>query len=124
MSLDAEAAQSHALRLSERFARRLADIGREPAEGDLPSHIVSFVVPDGDGVLQRLTAAGILVTLRAGRLRVGFHAFNDETDVDRCLLAVADAVGLDRQLTRREPKQEAEAVAAQLTRTARSGDAA
>jgi hypothetical protein len=38
-------------------------------------------------VLAQLAAAGVLVTQRAGRLRVGSHAFNDQTDVDRTLNA-------------------------------------
>jgi selenocysteine lyase/cysteine desulfurase len=91
-SLDAAEAQAHALRLGERFASGLGDIGLEPAASDLPSHIVTCAVPDGDRVLGELAAAGVLATQRAGRLRVGFHAFNDQADVDRCLLAVADAV--------------------------------
>ena len=37
----------------------------------------------------RLTAAGIRMALRAGRLRAAFHVYNTEDDVDRALEALA-----------------------------------
>lgn len=57
-------------------------------EGDLPSHIVSFSIAHGELTMKRLTAAGILTTYRDGRVRAGFHAFNDHTDVERAVAAL------------------------------------
>ena len=45
--------------------------------------------PDADGSdLERLTAAGITVSGRAGRLRASFHLWNDESDVEAALRAL------------------------------------
>ncbi len=38
--------------------------------------------------LERLTAAGVKVSYRAGRLRAAFHLWNDETDVERLVAAL------------------------------------
>lgn len=53
-------------------------------EPDRPSAIVS--VPDVEGV--DLAAAGIRASVRAGRLRVGFHLHNDLEDVERVVEAL------------------------------------
>lgn len=91
-SLDIEAAESRALALADRFVLELADLGLPVAGSDMRSHIVSFAVPAQERALERLAAAGILVTVRGGRVRAGFHAFNDETDVDRAVVAVTAAI--------------------------------
>jgi selenocysteine lyase/cysteine desulfurase len=45
--------------------------------------------PDADGSdLRKLTAAGIRVSGRAGRLRASFHLWNDESDVDAVVAAL------------------------------------
>lgn len=45
--------------------------------------------PDADGSdLQKLTAAGIRVSGRAGRLRASFHLWNDESDVQAVVAAL------------------------------------
>ncbi|WP_309067444.1 aminotransferase class V-fold PLP-dependent enzyme [Microbacterium sp.] len=56
----------------------------EPA---IASAIVSAPDPDGDG-LARLVQAGITASGRAGRVRLGFHVFNDLEDVDRAVRAL------------------------------------
>lgn len=54
------------------------------------SPIVSIPVPDGTE--DRLAAAGVQCCTRAGAMRVSFHLYNTEADVDRAL-DVLDAVG-------------------------------
>ena len=45
--------------------------------------------PDADGSdLQKLNAAGIRVSGRAGRLRASFHLWNDESDVEAVVAAL------------------------------------
>lgn len=52
------------------------------------SAIVSLAAGD---VTDRLTAAGIRASVRAGRLRCAFHLYNDESDVDLLLEALTAA---------------------------------
>ncbi|HLM64914.1 MAG TPA: aminotransferase class V-fold PLP-dependent enzyme [Acidimicrobiales bacterium] len=68
------------------LANRLrAGLGLAPG----PSAIVSLAVPDG--TRERLAAAGIAASARAGRLRLSCHLHNDESDVDRALGVLAAA---------------------------------
>ncbi|WP_246846646.1 aminotransferase class V-fold PLP-dependent enzyme [Humibacter ginsenosidimutans] len=52
------------------------------------SAIVTWHDPDRED-LARMTAAGIVASGRAGRARVAFHVWNDESDLDRVLRALA-----------------------------------
>lgn len=61
-------------------------------DGD--SAIVSLAVPDGTA--SRLAAAGVVASVRAGRLRLSCHLHNDTADVDRALDVLTD----DRSLVR------------------------
>lgn len=71
-----DAVHAHVTQLATAFASRLGLAQRGRA-----SAIVTW--PDASGQdLARLTAAGIVASGRAGRARVAFHVFNDETDVD------------------------------------------
>ncbi|WP_017586244.1 aminotransferase class V-fold PLP-dependent enzyme [Nocardiopsis ganjiahuensis] len=65
---------AHDAALADRFrsAMGLAETG---------SAIVSLPVPEG--TTERLAEAGIAAAIRDGRLRVGFHLYNTEEDVDR-----------------------------------------
>lgn len=68
----------------------LALANRLRAGLDLPasdSAIVSFTADDGAG--ERLRAAGVRSSVRAGRVRISPHLYNDEADVDRALEALA-----------------------------------
>lgn len=63
--------------------RLLEGLGLEPEDRPVVS------LPDPDGVQQeRLSAAGLVVAGRAGRVRLAFHLWNDESDVDRALHAL------------------------------------
>jgi len=83
-SADIEAVQEHVVGLANALRRRLG----EP-EGASGSAIVTWLDADGSHIAA-LTAAGIAASARAGRARVAFHLWNDESDVD----LVCAALGL------------------------------
>jgi selenocysteine lyase/cysteine desulfurase len=77
-TLDGAAVESHALGLANRTR----------AELDLPqqdSAIVSIPIADA---ADKLRGAGIRASVRAGAVRVGFHLYNTENDLDRLLDAL------------------------------------
>jgi selenocysteine lyase/cysteine desulfurase len=72
------AIHAHDVRLADRLR---AGLGL-PAG---PSAIVSLPLADADEVAARLAAAGVVASVRAGRLRLSCHLHNDDADVDRAL---------------------------------------
>ncbi|GAB7191441.1 aminotransferase class V-fold PLP-dependent enzyme [Kineococcus sp. NUM-3379] len=72
LALGVEAVHAHDVRLADAF---LAALGLPPAS----SAIVA--VPAGPGAPEALAAAGLRTSLRAGRVRLAFHWWNDEEDV-------------------------------------------
>ena len=81
-SLDAGELHAHATGLATAFRSGMV----LPAP-ERPSAIVTWADPDGFD-LARLTAAGITASGRNGRVRVAFHLFNDDEDVDLALRAL------------------------------------
>lgn len=77
-SLDRRAVQAHAVGLADRLR---AELEMPPA----PSAIVS--IPDVSAA-DRLHDAGIRVSIRAGAIRVAFHLYNTEDDLDRLVDAL------------------------------------
>lgn len=78
-SLDRSAVEAHTTGLANRLRDEL---GLPPAE----SAIVSIPAPHAAEALRR---AGIRASLRAGAVRVGFHLYNTEADLDLLLDALA-----------------------------------
>ncbi len=74
-SLDRAAVEAHAVGLANRLRGAL----------DLPPHDSAIVSIPRAGVAERLEAAGIRAAVRAGAVRVGFHLYNTEDDLDRLL---------------------------------------
>jgi selenocysteine lyase/cysteine desulfurase len=77
-SLDGDAVQTHCVGLANRVRSEL----------DLPpqdSAIVSLPIEGAAATLQR---AGVRASVRAGAIRVGFHLYNNENDLDRLLDAL------------------------------------
>jgi selenocysteine lyase/cysteine desulfurase len=79
-SLDAAAVEAHAVGLANRVRAELA----LPQQN---SAIVSIPIADA---ADKLRAAGIRASVRAGAVRVGFHLYNTENDLDRLLDALGD----------------------------------
>ena len=75
-----EAIHAHDVGLANRFR---AGLGMEPGD----SAIVALV--DDEELVARLRAADVSVTVREGFVRLSFHLWNTEADVDRALEAVA-----------------------------------
>lgn len=81
-ALDAAAVEAHALRLAATLRSEL----------ELPPHPSAIVSLSGDAVTadatDRLARAGIRASVRAGAVRVGFHLYNTDDDLDRLLDAL------------------------------------
>jgi selenocysteine lyase/cysteine desulfurase len=82
-SLDGTAVEAHAVGLANRARSELV----LPQQN---SAIVSIPIADA---AERLQRAGIRASVRAGAVRVGFHLYNTENDLDRLL----DALGVNRR---------------------------
>ena len=78
-----EAVHAHNVRLARRF---LAGLGLPPPD----SAIVSVARP---GAGERLAAAGLRAATRAGRVRLSFHLYTTDADVDRALEALSGGRG-------------------------------
>jgi selenocysteine lyase/cysteine desulfurase len=84
-ALGVERIAAHNLDLARRFA----------AESGLPdpaSPIVRVRVGEPEAVVERLRKAGVRCAVRAGSVRLSFHFYNDEADVDLALEALAPAI--------------------------------
>lgn len=82
-----EAVHAHNVRLARRFLDGLglpSGSDGEPAAAD--SAIVSVARP---GAVQRLEAAGVRAAVRAGQVRLSFHLYTTDADVDRALEALS-----------------------------------
>jgi selenocysteine lyase/cysteine desulfurase len=77
-SLDGSAVEAHTVGLASRLRTEL----RLPQQD---SAIVSLPI---EGAADKLAKAGIRASVRAGRVRVGFHLYNTEDDLDRLLEAL------------------------------------
>ena len=81
------------LEITDLACRRLSSAGavieslREPGHS---SGIVSFRMPDRDpdALRKQLHERGVIVSCRAGRLRISPHGYNDESDIERLVEAL------------------------------------
>jgi selenocysteine lyase/cysteine desulfurase len=86
-----EAIEAHNLGLAHRFRAGLEELAIETPpfpEGER-SPVVALTLPDAETTITRLAAAGVIGALRADGIRLSFHVFNNESDVDRALEALA-----------------------------------
>ncbi|MGW5049986.1 aminotransferase class V-fold PLP-dependent enzyme [Actinokineospora sp. NPDC004072] len=81
--LDLTAVRDHAVGLADAL---LAAIG-------LPPRGSAFVSIAGEGVAERLAAAGIRCATRAGRARLAFHLYSDQNDLDLAVEALTRGNG-------------------------------
>ena len=77
-SLDGEAVQAHCLGLANKLRLEL----------DLPQQDSAIVSLPIEGAADKLQRAGIRASIRAGAIRVGFHLYNNENDLDHLLGAL------------------------------------
>jgi selenocysteine lyase/cysteine desulfurase len=61
--------------------------------GERARHLTGVRLPDGapQGLTERLVADGVFVSLRGDSIRVAPHLYNDASDVDRLVAALAAA---------------------------------
>ncbi|HLS15110.1 MAG TPA: aminotransferase class V-fold PLP-dependent enzyme [Beutenbergiaceae bacterium] len=85
---DAEAAAQHVLGMAARLRAGLQELGHQPQQTDLPSPVVTFAVDDPQAALARLAQRGIRAAAKGERIRLGFHVYNDDDDVDRVIAAL------------------------------------
>jgi selenocysteine lyase/cysteine desulfurase len=84
LALPREQVERHCLRLAAAFRAGARAAGAVPV-GDGTSHIAAVQVADPPSLLARLESAGIRAVALGDRLRVGFHYFNDDSDVGAIL---------------------------------------
>lgn len=88
LSLDPEEVQARALGLAAGFREEAGARGLVLSPEDQPSQIVGVTVSDPHGISERLRERRIVGAVRGGYLRLGFHGFNDEADVETGLDAL------------------------------------
>jgi len=71
--LDIACVRDHNVQLADTLLSRL---------GQPPQQSAIVTVPADEGVPARLAAAGVRTAVRAGRIRLSFHLYNDGADVD------------------------------------------
>ncbi|MFF3287723.1 aminotransferase class V-fold PLP-dependent enzyme [Streptomyces sp. NPDC003023] len=76
-----KAVHAHDTELAGRFRTALRELGHEPVPGDS----ATVAVPGLGDRAPELGRAGIVVSGRAGNLRVAFHLYNSPADVERVL---------------------------------------
>jgi selenocysteine lyase/cysteine desulfurase len=87
-SLDPKEVERRCLGLASAFRQAAEERGFRMVPREVPSQTVSLEVPDPEGVRRRLQERDVVGAVRLGNLRLGFHAFNDESDVERALEAL------------------------------------
>lgn len=86
--VDAEALEERALSLARAFREGAAESGYAVCVEEVPSQIVGMEIQDAEALQQRLREQRVVAAVRGGFLRLGFHGFNDEGDVERALAAL------------------------------------
>jgi selenocysteine lyase/cysteine desulfurase len=90
-TLDREAIEHRCLELARAFREGAQDAGFHVVPQDAPSQIVGVDVPDADALRARLREHRVTASVRGGFLRLGFHGFNTEDDVEVALKALGTA---------------------------------
>jgi selenocysteine lyase/cysteine desulfurase len=88
-SLDAAAVEAYCLELAAAFRDEAAGRGFLLSPQEVPSQMFSVQVPDPYAVKDRLREHRVIAAVRADSVRLGFHAYNDRSD----LRAALDALG-------------------------------
>jgi selenocysteine lyase/cysteine desulfurase len=87
-SLDPREVEARCLSLAATFREEAAARGFTLTPEEAPSQTVALRLPDPVGVRERLLERRVIGSVRGGSLRLGFHAYNDEADVDAALAAL------------------------------------
>ncbi len=103
LGVGTERIEAHVGRLAHRLASGLLQLGLPVVGGPPGPHLASIVslgTPGGGHdssddplvtrLYERLSAAGVKLTIRRGTLRMALHLYNTDDDIDRVLELVAD----------------------------------
>jgi selenocysteine lyase/cysteine desulfurase len=90
LSLPAAQVEQWCLALARLCRTQLQELGLRVVPEELPSHIVAIHGDKADSLSSRLAARHIRVASQANVVRLGFHAFNTEEEVQRVLEAVCE----------------------------------
>jgi selenocysteine lyase/cysteine desulfurase len=85
LELDRAAVEERCLTLAAAFREETTRRGFDLVPEDAPSQIVAARVPKPASVRERMKERRVLAAVRGGFLRLGFHAFNNEEDVESAL---------------------------------------
>lgn len=88
VTLDAAAVEARCLGLARAFREAAAERGFTLAPAEVPSQTASIRVPDPEALRKRLEERRVIAAVRGGSLRIGFHAYNDESDLSAVLGAL------------------------------------
>lgn len=88
LALDPVEVEERALGLAARFREEAARRGFGLVPQEVASQVVGVAVPDADALRERLAERNVVAAVRGGYLRVGFHGFNDERDLEAALAAL------------------------------------
>lgn len=86
--LDPVGVEARALGLAGMFREGAGGAGFKLVPQEEPTQIVGVKLDDPGSVRERLKDLGVMAAVRGGFLRLGFHAFNDESDVESALKAL------------------------------------
>jgi selenocysteine lyase/cysteine desulfurase len=85
LSLDPAEVEERSLGLAREFRGAATEAGIRLVPEEAPSQIVGVLLDDPDAVRGRMKEEGVMAAVRGGTLRIGFHAFNDGSDVEAAL---------------------------------------
>lgn len=92
--------ETHCVSLAAAFRDGARVQGYRVSAHEVPSQITSIELPtpaDAGAASQALLDADVVTSARGTRLRFGFHAFNDASDVERALVALERATSKYRR---------------------------
>ncbi|GIW08261.1 MAG: aminotransferase class V [Dehalococcoidia bacterium] len=92
LGLPSEVIETRCLELAAQFRDEASALGLRLAPVELPSHLLGIRVAEPVKLRDALAVRGVQVAARGPYVRLGFHAFNDEHDVERAVAALRDAI--------------------------------
>ncbi len=86
--LDAAEVEARCIGLARAFREAASERGFRLLPSEVPSQTAAIHVPDPETLRRKLADRRIVAAVRGGSLRLGFHAYNDESDLAAVLEAL------------------------------------